>query len=98
MWRESCLGLILVLAGAAAAGQDRPLFSAESALVVLHVNVKDGKNVGKGGDVGGLTRDAFEVFEDGVRQAISFFTTEDSPVTVGLLIDSSGSMQPNRAR
>jgi Ca-activated chloride channel family protein len=62
------------------------------------VNVKSGKNVAKDAYIGGLTQDAFEVFEDGVRQAISFFTTEDSPVTVGLLIDSSGSMQPNRDR
>jgi Ca-activated chloride channel family protein len=74
--------------------QDRPLFSTESDLVVLHVNVRDKK----GAYVTGLTEDAFAVLEDGHPQATRFFTHEDSPVTVGLLIDSSGSMLPNRDR
>ena len=86
MWRESCLGLFLVLAGAAAARQDHPLFSAESALVVLHVNVKDGKNVAKAAYIGGLTQDAFEVFEDGARQRCS---TRLPPVSTTLAVDTT---------
>jgi VWFA-related protein len=80
--------------GVVAAGQDRPTFSAESELVVLHVNVKD-RN---GAYVTSLTQDAFAVLEDGYPQMIRFFASDDRPVTVGLLIDSSGSMQPNRDR
>ncbi len=72
--------------------QDAPVFKAESSLVVLHVTVKDKQNR----YVGGLSREAFEVFEDGRPQEVSLFTTEDAPVTVGLLIDSSGSMHSNR--
>jgi len=75
-------------------GQDRPVFSAKSDLVVLHVTVKDKK----GKYVTDLPEDAFAVSEDGHRQTIRFFAAEDSPVTVGLLIDSSSSMLPNRER
>lgn len=75
-----------------AAAQDAPAFTAESALVVLHVTVKDRQ----GHYVGGLAKEAFDIFEDGRPQAVSFFTAEDAPVTVGLLVDSSGSMHNNR--
>lgn len=67
-------------------------FSLESQLVVLHVAVRDRK----GGYVGGLGQDAFHVFENKKPQAISFFSSQDAPVTIGLLIDSSGSMGPHR--
>lgn len=70
----------------------RPDFSTQSELVVLHVAVKDKK----GGYVGGLGQDSFRVLEDRRPQAISFFNSQDAPVTVGLVIDSSGSMAPNR--
>ena len=36
------------------------------------------------------------MLEDRRPQAISFFNSQDAPVTVGLVIDSSGSMAPNR--
>jgi Ca-activated chloride channel family protein len=95
---------VVVVAGSSAGGplpsagrasaQDRPLFSSGSSLVVLHVTVKDGK----GRYVNGLSKDAFAVLEDQRPQAIQLFTSQDAPVTVGLLIDSSGSMQNNRDR
>jgi VWFA-related protein len=71
--------------------QQPPLFTTESSLVVLHVTVKDKQ----GRYVNGLPRDAFDVFEDGKPQDVSFFTSEDAPVTVGLLVDNSGSMRGN---
>ena len=70
----------------------RPTFSSESELVVLHVAVRDRK----GGYVGGLGQESFRVLEDRRPQKISFFNNQDAPVTVGLLIDASGSMAPNR--
>jgi Ca-activated chloride channel family protein len=42
--------------------------------------------------VTGLTRDAFEVYEDGERQTITQFTNERVPVGLGLLLDTSDSM------
>jgi VWFA-related protein len=80
--------------GAAVPPQDLPVFKAQSELVVLHVAVKDRREA----YVGGLSADAFEVLEDGRPQPIALFAPEDSPVTVGLLIDSSGSMRQVRDR
>jgi Ca-activated chloride channel family protein len=68
------------------------MFSTESELVVLHVAVKDSR----GGYVGGLGQESFRVSENRRPQVISFFSSQDAPVTVGLLIDSSRSMAPNR--
>ena len=68
--------------------QPPPVFRTQASLVVLHVNVFD-----RGGDpVPLLTRENFQVFEDGRPQEISFFTGEELPVTVGLVIDNSSSM------
>jgi Ca-activated chloride channel family protein len=75
-------------------GQVKPNFSSESQLVVLHVAVRDRR----GGYVGGLGQEMFKVSEDRQPQSISFFSSQDAPVTVGLLIDSSGSMGPNREK
>jgi VWFA-related protein len=73
-------------------GQETPTFSANSELVVLHVTVRDRK----GAYVTGLTKDAFNVIEDGQAQTVSLFTDTDTPATIGLLIDSSGSMYQHR--
>jgi VWFA-related protein len=85
----AAVGAILAAAIAVSAlPQEPPVFKAQSELVVLHVMVKD-RN---GSYVGGLTADAFEVLEENRPQPIAFFAPEDAPVTIGLLIDSSGSM------
>lgn len=67
-------------------------FSSATDLVVLHVTVVDRKR----GFVSGLPREAFTVYEDNAPQAITFFRNEDSPVTVGLVIDGSTSMHRKR--
>jgi Ca-activated chloride channel family protein len=72
--------------------QDAPVFKADAELVVLHVTVKD-RN---GAYVAGLPREAFSVVEDGQAQTVRLLTDTDTPVTVGLLIDSSASMYPIR--
>jgi VWFA-related protein len=71
--------------------QDRPIFSADAELVVLHVTVKDKR----GAHIGGLPREAFRILESGRPQTVTFFTNQDTPATIGLLIDSSGSMRPH---
>ncbi len=58
-------------------------------LVVLHATVRDGK----GRYASDLRSQDFEVYEEGVRQTIRLFRHEDIPVTVGLVIDHSGSMK-----
>jgi Ca-activated chloride channel homolog len=61
-------------------------------LVVLRATVRDGK----GAPVSGLKKESFQVYEDKVLQQIESFSHDDIPVTVGLVIDSSGSMRPKR--
>lgn len=39
--------------------------------------------------IGGLKKENFQVFEDGVKQEITEFTTPDSPITVTLLLEYS---------
>lgn len=62
--------------------------SVETDLVVLPVRVTDGK----GDFVSGLTQDQFRVYEDKRLQPITVFHQEDTPVTVGLVVDHSRSM------
>jgi VWFA-related protein len=50
----------------------------------------------KGKAVSGLQEDSFHVFENGRPQQITLFEPEDVPVTVGLVIDNSGSMGSKR--
>ncbi|WP_183810812.1 VWA domain-containing protein [Tunturibacter empetritectus] len=60
--------------------------------VRLNATVLDGS----GRSVQTLDRDAFHIYEDGVPQTINSFRHEDLPVSLGLLIDSSGSMYDKR--
>ncbi len=52
---------------------------------------------GSGRAIQTLAKDAFHVYEDGTPQTISSFRHEDLPVSLGILIDSSGSMYDKRA-
>jgi Ca-activated chloride channel family protein len=72
--------------------QDEQVFKAGAELVVLHVNVFDGRSDA----VPDLPQGAFTVFEDDKPQDISFFSAGDVPVTVGLVIDNSSSMLTER--
>ena len=60
--------------------------------VVLHATVQNRNGI----LVSGLGKDNFQVYEDGVLQQIDYFSHEDIPVTVGLVVDNSGSMRPKR--
>ncbi len=62
-------------------------------LVVLQATVHDRK----GGFAPNLKEPDFQIYEDGAKQSIRLFRHEDIPVTVGLVIDHSGSMHPKLA-
>src|ERR1700730_12950738 len=62
-------------------------------LVVLRATVRDRK----GAPVAGLGKEDFQVFENKAPQQIESFSHEDVPVTVGLVIDNSGSMRSKRS-
>jgi len=59
-----------------------------SELVVLPVVVTDKQ----GRYVSDLERDRFTVFDNGRRVPIEIFSNQDTPLTIGLIIDASGSM------
>jgi len=63
-------------------------------LVVLHATVLDDR----GRFVPDLRQESFRVFEDKVEQKLAIFKREDVPVSVGLVIDNSGSMRDKRVR
>src|SRR5262249_37094691 len=63
-------------------------------LVVLHATVLDDR----GRFVPDLRQESFRVFEDRVEQKLAIFKREDVPVSVGLVIDNSGSMRDKRVR
>jgi len=60
--------------------------------VMLHATVVDQKFR----PVTGLDRNAFQVYEDGAPQRITSFRREDIPVSLGIVIDNSGSMREKR--
>jgi len=66
--------------------------SAKVDLVVLRATVLDKQ----GRMINDLTKDDFQVSENGVPQQISVFSHADIPVTMGIVIDDSGSMKPKR--
>ncbi len=61
-------------------------------MVVIHATVLDKR----GRMVNGLKENDFKVFEDGVPQKLSVFSHADIPVTMGIVIDDSGSMREKR--
>jgi Ca-activated chloride channel family protein len=63
-------------------------------LVVLHTTVLDDRQ--RFAD--GLKQENFRVFEDKIEQKLSVFKREDVPVSMGLVIDNSGSMREKRPR
>jgi Ca-activated chloride channel family protein len=63
--------------------------TSSSELVVLPVVVTDTQ----GRYISDLARERFTVFDNGRRIPIEIFTNEDTPLTIGLIIDSSGSMR-----
>ncbi len=87
--------LVLAIGGvwATAAAQNPPIrdprvFRSAVELTSITATVRDGE----GRLVTGLTREAFEVYEDGVLQQITQFTNERVPVSLAVLLDVSDSM------
>jgi Ca-activated chloride channel homolog len=69
-------------------------FRADTRLVVLHASVADKH----GKLLTNLKQGAFKVFENGQPQQVKIFRREDVPVSLGIIIDDSGSMMTKRAR
>src|ERR1043166_9732078 len=63
-------------------------------LVELHVSVVDDKDR----TVSGLQKENFKIIEDRVEQEIVIFKHEDIPVSLGLVVDNSRSIEPRKQR
>jgi VWFA-related protein len=85
---------VFLLFGAVCMSAQAPVFRSAARLVVLHAAVTNKR----GELVTDLDAPAFSVFENGKRQPIALFRHDDIPVSLGLLIDNSGSMRSLRAR
>lgn len=92
--RLAVMLLCAVWLGEVLAAQNAPRFRAGVGLVVLHATVKNSR----GALVTDLDRSAFTVNENGKPQPITLFSQEDVPVSLGLVIDNSGSMRLVRSR
>ena len=100
-------GAALLLAPIVFYGQEKPapqkpvakgddsgdaIFSTDSRLVPLNVTVTDKT----GHLVTNLPKSAFQIYESGTLQQIKDFKREDVPVSLGLIVDNSGSMRDKR--
>jgi VWFA-related protein len=73
-------------------GDDGFRFKSGVELVNVTATVSDDN----GHFVSGLTKDDFTIFEDGQQQEITNFSNEHVPVSLGILLDTSGSMTPEK--
>ena len=97
MMRVLLAALGIAALGAVAAGQQttpqEPAFRAAIDIVSLNVTVTDGTNQ----FVTELDEPDFQVFEDGIKQEISFFSRKQQPIALSMLLDSSASMENSLA-
>src|SRR6516165_7053276 len=101
MFRKSVFVLSILafsLAALAQGGQqkkqDDGTFRVDTLEVQLPISVLDKE----GRPVDGLKQEYFQIFEDKIQQTIKTFRHEDIPLSLGLIIDNSGSMRNKRER
>jgi len=87
--RRAALVVLLGIASLAAAAAQQPSFRSGIDVVSLSVTVTDGS----GHYVTDLSESDFAVYEDGVQQTLTFFTRQEQPIALSLLLDSSASME-----
>jgi VWFA-related protein len=72
---------------------EAPTFRADTRLVLVHASVLD-----KSGKlITDIPESGFKVYENNVEQPIKIFRREDVPVSMGIIIDNSGSMSQKRS-
>ena len=81
-------------AAALATGKGNPRIRVDVNMVLVPMTVTDPMNR----LVTGLERDNFQVIENNEVQQIKSFSTQDAPVTIGIVFDLSGSMNSKFAR
>jgi len=79
-----------VEAFASTGGEDKYKLKADVDLVLVEATVRDQE----GGIVNSLNRESFHVYENGLEQQISYFSRDQLPLAIALVLDCSGSMDP----
>jgi Ca-activated chloride channel homolog len=90
----SLILLIVVVAAAVTGAQSQEGFRFKSG--VEFVNVTATVTDGNGRFVSGLRQEDFTVYEDGQIQDVSHFSSDRVPVSLGIALDASGSMSPEK--
>ena len=85
------IAALVALSTVAGAGQQQPPFKSGAKTVAVYATVTDGK----GHLIPDLTREDFEIYDNGKLQPIALFSNEIQPITVVMMLDRSGSMQGN---
>ncbi len=86
------LGVFAVVTIASASSQGRPSFQGGVDLINVTATVTDGD----GRFVQGLRQENFAIFEDGERQDVAYFSDDRVPVSLGIVLDASGSMTADK--
>jgi len=71
-----------------------PTLRVDSSLVLIPAQV----TTREGSPILDLKRKDFRIYEDGAEQEIAYFAKDDAPVSIGLLLDSSGSMRNKKQK
>src|SRR5438045_942291 len=81
------LAVFCLIAGAQPPNPATLRVDASLVLIPVHVTAISGT------PVVGLKLEDFALYQDGVRQTITHFSQDDSPISAGVLLDISGSMR-----
>jgi Ca-activated chloride channel family protein len=87
--RRLALAALFAICAATVLGAAQQRFRAGVDLVSLNVTVTDGN----GKYVTDLGQDDFDVYEDGAKQTLTFFSRTQQPISLALLLDTSASME-----
>jgi Ca-activated chloride channel family protein len=92
---RSLLAATLVAAAAATlTAQNQEGFTFRSGVELINVTATVTDDDGR--FVSGLRKEDFALYEDGVRQDVTHFSNERVPVSLGIVLDTSGSMTPDK--
>lgn len=87
--RPLVLAFVFLLISLSIFAQDGDEIVVDSSVVIVNASIKnaDGRNAG------GLRKNQFKIFEDGIEQRIDYFSAAETPFAAVILLDTSGSME-----
>ncbi len=90
-WMLTCLSLLMMAGGGYGAAEDERSahFSARRDMVLVRATVTDML----GQPIVGLNRQDFRIFDNQIEQDIEHFTSGGAAISVGFILDTSGSME-----